>query len=101
MNGTQTEFKTNLNGIQTEFKSTFERNLNGIWNGIGTKLERKTELERNWNLIITEFEHNLNGIGTEFKQNLNLDTAEGNSKTYKGGCDYLLKWFRKEINSVT
>ena len=30
-----------------------------------------------------------------------LDTAEGNSKTYKGGCDYLLKWFHEEINSVT
>ena len=30
-----------------------------------------------------------------------LDTAEGNSKTYKGGYDYLLKWFHKEINSVT
>ena len=30
-----------------------------------------------------------------------LDTAEGNSKTYEVGCDYLLKWFHGQINSVT
>ena len=30
-----------------------------------------------------------------------LYTAEGNSNTYKGGYDYLLKWFHEEINSVT
>ena len=29
-----------------------------------------------------------------------LDTAEGNSKTYEGGCEYLLKWFHKQISSV-